>query len=429
MDTPFRCRLCQEELPAGTYRVFVYLSHDAFCGECFEDLIKPRFEESLQDETKNPPLAWKGYELQPDELLIPAFSKDFMAAYDIKQIEYDTPKVKRIYCNNYSKIESETVQALIPSETHATDPSVKMCGNFMQRVNRDPGNVDCKVCHGTTCSKCGEPTHKELGEHICPPKIDPDAALFADKIKGKDYQACPGCDVRYELMDGCNHTICTDDACREGFCFICGEPAAHSGGHWLFGRRCPLYGQPSADTSAFAPLSTAIYKMLPSTGDLVGFGSRPIQEVIDALDRRLTSESLDKPSRAQVEDRRSAYIWIHAQIQAWRTRTNGRHPPRRAEVFEGRPDARFEYRLLRVVIPSMDIYTFPTVPRNDDEERLFEAERTRYYWASREFARNPLLQRSALFDCHELIDRYLRFGLLRFGPPVEPDPEAGAPAQ
>jgi len=229
------------------------------CCDCFRDYtsinidgnsvcikcVKQMFDKALKFEHNYPP-KWSG-RLHPSEFGH-ILSADYIAKYEDKEVEYNTPPNRRVYCQY-------DVERIKVSEKGAAESCTETCGAFLgvrRKFIKDDILVfgRCKDigCAKVTCMVCDYYCNNDaqnMLQHICLGKSHVDekrAQAFSGLERGKDWQQCPDrhCQRRVELSEACNHISCQ---CGMGFCFICGKEADGESNHWRKGG-CPRYNQP-----------------------------------------------------------------------------------------------------------------------------------------------------------------------------------------
>ena len=207
--------------------------------------VRQMFDKALTFEHNYPP-KWSG-PLHPSEFSH-IFSEDYIGAYKDKEIEYNTPPNKRVYC----QYDVERVRVI---ENGKMEIFTERCGEFIgarQRSIRDGilvfGRCGGLNCENVTCMVCEhfcKNDAEDMLQHICLGKSHANekrARAFLGLKRGKDWQQCPSrqCGRRIELSAACNHISCQ---CGMGFCFICGKEADGESDHWRKAG-CPRYNQP-----------------------------------------------------------------------------------------------------------------------------------------------------------------------------------------
>ncbi|EME87246.1 uncharacterized protein MYCFIDRAFT_191739 [Pseudocercospora fijiensis CIRAD86] len=184
VSVSFECCACLDSCSG----IPIFVAQTAVCEDCFEDGIKPQFEEALINEGQYP-VRWGDAILDPFDygMLLP---RGLLLFYKQKQYEYQTVVKARLYCK---AVDRGTNQA---------------CNAFVGRKKAGrPFQLTCNACGSLACSKCaGALVH--FGKHVC--KTDLEVDPFTGMLRGKDYQQCPNssCQVKVALWDGCNGVKC-----------------------------------------------------------------------------------------------------------------------------------------------------------------------------------------------------------------------------
>ena len=203
------------------------------------------FDKALRFEHNYPP-KWSG-PLHPSEFSH-IISAEYIAKYKDKEIEYNTPPNKRVYCqydvprakvydNGTMEFETERCCAFIGRRRKFIKDDTLVFGRCK---GLNCANVTCMVCdYYRNDSAENMLQHTCLGKSLANEKR---AQAFSGLKRGKDWQQCPSrqCERRIELSMACNHISCQ---CGMGFCFICGKKADGESDHWRKGG-CPRYNQP-----------------------------------------------------------------------------------------------------------------------------------------------------------------------------------------
>jgi hypothetical protein len=219
----------------------INIDGNSVCIKC----VKQMFDKAFKFEHNYPP-KWSG-RLHPSEFGH-ILSADYIAKYEDKEVEYNTPPNRRVYCQY-------DVERIKVSEKGAMESCTETCGAFLgvrRKFIKDEILVfgRCKDigCAKVTCMVCDYYCNNDaqnMLQHICLGKSHADekrAQAFSGLKRGKDWQQCPDrhCQRRVELSEACNHISCQ---CGMGFCFICGKEADGESDHWRKGG-CPRYNQP-----------------------------------------------------------------------------------------------------------------------------------------------------------------------------------------
>ncbi|USW47916.1 hypothetical protein Slin15195_G012350 [Septoria linicola] len=188
-----------------------------FCSECFEDMVIPKLREALLGKS-----FWDNARLSATEDPLEArdyidvMGEDFVNAYEKKVIEYRTNASDRVYCPH----------SVLVSESSAEGGSARAL---------DQAELEAITKQGTSATrKC--------------------QAYIGNKQELDVHTPCPECCSQpYEHKEACNHFLCSDGTCRTGFCFLCGQAAAHDSDHWTVGNPtgCTKWGRPGESTARF----------------------------------------------------------------------------------------------------------------------------------------------------------------------------------
>ncbi|KAK0945797.1 hypothetical protein LTR29_002653 [Friedmanniomyces endolithicus] len=227
---------------------------------CFEEGVKPLFEQALLHEHEYP-ARWGATILDPThfaKLLPPSFATKWI----FRQREYDRPAKEKMYCRHLVASNQSSNPALKdPADSHAVDAecSTRECGRFLGIILPPTGArsiYDCVGCRRSTCGICAVSYLQSGCKHVCivlsedaPARDDP----YKNMKRGKDYQLCPKCDVPVELKAGCNFMTCR---CGAWFCYLCGiqlysNADADRGNHFEEGKPCPRWNQPGSDAAHY----------------------------------------------------------------------------------------------------------------------------------------------------------------------------------
>jgi hypothetical protein len=219
----------------------INIDGNSVCIKC----VKQMFDKALKFEHNYPP-KWSG-RLHPSEFGH-ILSADYIAKYEDKEVEYNTPPNRRVYCQY-------DVERIKESEKGAMESCTETCGAFLgvrRKFIKDDilvfGRCKDNGCAKVTCMVCDYYCNNDaqnMLQHICLGKSQADekrTQAFSGLKRGKDWQQCPDrrCQRRVELSEACNHISCQ---CGMGFCFICGKEADGESDHWRKGG-CPRYNQP-----------------------------------------------------------------------------------------------------------------------------------------------------------------------------------------
>jgi hypothetical protein len=219
----------------------INIDGNSVCISC----VKQMFDKALKFEHHYPP-KWSG-PLHPSEFGH-ILSADYIEKYKDKEVEYNTPPNRRVYCQYI-------VERMKVLEKGNTEYCAETCGAFLgvrRKFIKDDvlvfGRCKGHGCANVTCMVCDYYCNNDpqnMLQHICLGKSHANekrAQAFSGLKRGKDWQQCPDrhCERRVELSEACNHISCQ---CGMGFCFICGKEADGESDHWRKGG-CPRYNQP-----------------------------------------------------------------------------------------------------------------------------------------------------------------------------------------
>lgn len=101
--------------------------------------------------------------------------------------------------------------------------------------------LHCPSCGTDTCSTC-KAAVANATEHVCERKAEDLGYTKQNRCK-----SCPSCHTLIQLVDACNHIMCT--VCRHQFCFVClrsFKETAIDGNH-----KCPSYGDPKYNKDGY----------------------------------------------------------------------------------------------------------------------------------------------------------------------------------
>lgn len=194
---------------------------DLICGEC----LRTQFQAAQKSEHSYP-IKWQDATLHPRQFPT-VFNRHFTAAYEAREKEYNTSGLQRVYC--------ECGAFLAPMGP----PSAKT--SWLSVAN----SKLCGKCQARWCLRCAQRCKGYGVPHVCIPerRMSERRHALGGLKKGRDYQICPNreCGKVVELSEACNAMHCQ---CGTDFCYICGEPADHSGNHWeKEGGGCPRFGE------------------------------------------------------------------------------------------------------------------------------------------------------------------------------------------
>ncbi|KAH9823695.1 IBR domain, a half RING-finger domain [Teratosphaeria destructans] len=244
----FTCVSCTEEYDRASTKAYDVLQ-STICYECATTGLVPRFESALLHEFNYPVTIGNGLIISANTLA-DLLGQEFVAAYKRKEIEYSTPPIQRLYCQNLIRAsdspgegkEASRPIALSAAEVDAARgdgiPLVE-CGAMFA----DQTSISGSELSNARCYHCGD-----VGK---PPRSREDSTedRFQGLIRGNDYQICPNpdCKLAIERSAFCNHMIC--HRCGTSYCNVCGKAVAGNSGHWL--RECPRNGQPGTDEAEY----------------------------------------------------------------------------------------------------------------------------------------------------------------------------------
>jgi hypothetical protein len=250
----FHCVVCDETYALVSVRDYD-VHGDTLCHDCVLQGIVPLFHKALEHEFHYPVryagkiIDWRQFRDAPGE--------DFIARFQSRVIEYETPPSDRIYCQNFVRVLDKghapvTAEklALRPEEIEEAKENgemIEQCGTMVGRfsTSSQAKKLTCQNCAGLTCSICGGPVIAgDHGEdaHICNTTSEQNG--LEGLTRGKEYQDCPKCGLSTELRDGCNHM--TRPRCTTDYCFQCGKEARPGDDHWKAGG-CLRWGQPGSE--------------------------------------------------------------------------------------------------------------------------------------------------------------------------------------
>ncbi|KAK4609283.1 hypothetical protein CLAFUW4_14552 [Fulvia fulva] len=225
----FECGICANDECKGN----PYIADGSpVCKECVIENLVPQFQKALEFEDSYPP-PW-GSAILDVTAFEDVLGEDFVARYKAQEEKYKIPIDKRRYCKNTLDAGEECNAILLPGK-----PDLPSNGQ----------NFSCSKCLKSSCRDCDLPIQEG---HVCLP-VDGVVGRQIDAYdglkRGRDYQECPGCGLKCELSEACNHMVCPRPHCRTNFCFICGVEAGPQPGHWT-ARGCPRWGQPREEVVA-----------------------------------------------------------------------------------------------------------------------------------------------------------------------------------
>ncbi|CEI41448.1 hypothetical protein FVEN_g12727 [Fusarium venenatum] len=120
------------------------------------------------------------------------FSKEVVAQYEAKRIEFEIPRLERVYCSS------------------------PPCAAFIPPAQIISGVAHCTHCLTNTCVACKKKAHngfcRKLGEE--------DLQSVLQLAESTGWKRCGKCGHLIEKSAGCNHMICL---CGHDFCYNCGK--------------------------------------------------------------------------------------------------------------------------------------------------------------------------------------------------------------
>lgn len=297
----FRCNLCEDDhigVPIVVNSKHSYVVDE----ECASDMVVPLIERALASEYSYPP-RWGNITVDYKHFLH-LLPQGFRERFRQKRVEYRTPLSERIYC--------QAQREKVPGEP------LEQCGTFLRQKSSKPAQrrtggakvKNCPVCKDpafSSCTYCGDllgpddlavasgPYTRRAIHRCSNDSNNDDEAAFKGLVLGVDYQRCPGCGLKVQLSEACNHLTCLGHSCRTQFCAICGKPATHDSDHWQVGKPCPRWNRPN-DVNA---------------GYDIGPEAPPGIEVPDGQEERDVAE---RAIRAEGEQWRQR-PWSHALVR------------------------------------------------------------------------------------------------------------------
>lgn len=100
---------------------------------------------------------------------------------------------------------------------------------------RDDLILQCPACLLRICPYCHVEAHDGFD---CPEADDPGGKLLQEWMSKNDVKPCPGCKVRIERAEGCNHVTCT--RCKTHICWVCMQ--TFPGGHGIYDHMRSVHG-------------------------------------------------------------------------------------------------------------------------------------------------------------------------------------------
>ena len=99
--------------------------------------------------------------------------------------------------------------------------------------NPGESQLTCPECKESFCAKCKKPSHTGKRCAIVPGERT-HIVEMPDNVR-----QCPTCPMMLEKTGGCNDIVCT--ACKEHFCWCCGEMTIPGDGHFEWEDSCSYY--------------------------------------------------------------------------------------------------------------------------------------------------------------------------------------------
>ncbi|KAF9007106.1 hypothetical protein BDQ17DRAFT_1351449 [Cyathus striatus] len=157
-----------------------------YCRGCIKNLV----EAFLQDESLYPLRCCQ--KPMTIETVVTFLSLSLQQRFQVKNREYATPALNRVYCQNGT------------------------CSQFLGSSANGAEDIRCTACGSLTCGECKQSSHPGK---LC--KDNPDVAQLKELASQERWQTCPGCKSIVELNTGCYHITCR---CRTEFCYVCAVP-------------------------------------------------------------------------------------------------------------------------------------------------------------------------------------------------------------
>ena len=217
------CSICFDDFPPSSKPCKIPLDGNEYHAAC-SDCLYGQFLSAIENEI-NYPVKWQTQILHPRQFPN-AFDHVLIRAYEVKEKEYKTPALQRVYCDCGTFVAPMVVATVLPS--WLTLASSKLC----------PG------CEARWCLRCAQRCGGFGVPHECVPerRLGERRLALGGLKKGRDFQVCPGegCGRMIELTEACNAITCQ---CGTNFCYVCGEPAEPGSEHWMRDvDGCPRYG-------------------------------------------------------------------------------------------------------------------------------------------------------------------------------------------
>ncbi|GKU05163.1 e3 ubiquitin-protein ligase arih1 [Fusarium langsethiae] len=176
------CLSCGEDFPRSTM-ILAPCSH-IFCKSCVDHLVTL----VMDDESLFPA---RCCDKAIPVTLRNRFSKQVVAQYQAKRVEFETPDLERVYCSR------------------------QLCATFIPPTQIDSGVGHCTHCLTDTCIACKGEAHKGA----CRP-TEEDSQDLLHLAKSTGWKRCGKCGHLIEKSTGCNHMRCL---CGYQFCYSCGK--------------------------------------------------------------------------------------------------------------------------------------------------------------------------------------------------------------
>lgn len=236
MAAKFTCTVCYDDDCTGPQRT---IDGSLICSDCTLQHIPPLFQRAFDNKGSDDYSPRWGVELQARDFL-DVLGAEFVERYERVIREYNADL--KIYCSHHM------LEATAPARGYVAPAGQKLaltgsalfalpagtptivCKAFVGAKSKTLGKVQtCYRCNGLVCVCCEMAL--EQARHLCQPRAEPTIEeIMGDKVRGRDYQACPQCGDAIELVDGCNSVTCKN--CRTSLCFFCGKKVFHDSDHW-----------------------------------------------------------------------------------------------------------------------------------------------------------------------------------------------------
>ncbi|OBS19889.1 hypothetical protein FPOA_11614 [Fusarium poae] len=125
------------------------------------------------------------------------FSKEVVALYQAKRIEFEIPPLERVYCSS------------------------QPCAAFIPPARIISGVGHCAHCSTITCVTCKKKSHNGP----CGKLEEEDLQSVLELAERTGWKRCGKCGHLIEKSVGCNHMICL---CGNDFCYNCGKNSRQS---------------------------------------------------------------------------------------------------------------------------------------------------------------------------------------------------------